>query len=100
MGTTCLNSFCDCWLIQVFAGFKIVLYLTEYPWITNSRATNHHAINTIFQSPVGCLFRRVDIAIAKNRYLYAGVLFYITDEGPIGHTLVHLRTCTAMDSKR
>ncbi|MNE84632.1 hypothetical protein D3C80_1815560 [compost metagenome] len=74
-----------------------MLHLFEKPWVANGRSSDHNAIYTvavfIFQGLLWC----IDISVSEDRDLYAWVIFYFPDQGPVSISLIHLHTGTAMD---
>src|SRR6267154_2151518 len=66
--------------IKVFAGFKVMFYLPENPWVANSGPANHHTINAKLHAPRGRLLRRINIPVSKNGDLYSRVLLYFADQ--------------------
>ena len=87
------------WGCHQFSGMQVVFNLPKNPGIANGCATNHDAIYAI---PV-FIFQRflwtINISIAKNGNMDAGIIFYFGNQRPVGLTFIHLRAGAAMDGK-
>src|ERR1035437_7997929 len=75
-----------------------MFYRPEDGWIAYYGSSNHNAIHTITVFLFQCLLRRIYIAITYNRNMHAGIVFNLSNEGPIGLSFVHLRTGSPMNS--
>src|ERR1700733_222677 len=83
-----IQPFGNGWRGECFPGIKVVLYLAEYPWITDSSAADHNAIYPIPVLVFEGFFRTVYISIAKDGYVYAGVFLDLSNKCPVGISFV------------
>src|SRR5580658_1913568 len=73
--------------------------LAEYPGVADRRATDHDAVDAKTFPVIRGFFRAVDIAVAKDGNMEAGIVFYPPDKGPIRLALVKLAAGTAVDGQ-
>ena len=66
------------------------LGLLEYPGVADCPAAYENAIHTIAATGFHGLLWSGDVAVAENRDMHAGIVFYLADEGPVGGALIHL----------
>src|ERR1700761_8494417 len=94
-----LHAFFQAWGRMKLSGFLKMLYLAKYPGITDRRTTDHDPVHTIpvpvFQRP----FRTVDIAVAEDGDMNAGIVLHFCDQRPVRVALVHLIARTSVDGQ-
>src|SRR5450432_3645995 len=93
------NAVFNGWSGQMLTRFNKMFYLAEYPRIANSSTANHYSIYAVTVFIFNCFFSRVNIAITKNGYFNARVIFYFANQCPVGFTFVHLCAGAAMNSQ-
>ena len=76
-----------------------MFYFAEHPGVTNGGTANHDAIYAVTVLIFKRFLRTVNIAVTKNGYMYAGVIFYFGYQCPVGFALIHLRPCAAMNGQ-
>src|ERR1700754_3487557 len=81
---------------KVFAGRKKMFYLIEDPGITNCSTSYHYPIHSVTVPVQTGLFRRVDVPVAKDGNVDAGVFPDFCDQRPVGFSLVQLRPGSTM----
>ena len=94
------NPVCDTHLRQKFPSVEIVLYFLEYPRMTICGTAYHHAVNPISVKVFFCLLRRIYVAVSDNGDAHPRVFLYLSDQGPVCFSLVHLAACASVNSKR
>src|SRR6218665_2752404 len=94
-----IHSFFCCWRSKMFTSVYKMFDLVEDPWIADSSAADHNAINTITVFISKRFFRAVYITISEDRDLNARVILHFADQRPIGLAFIHLCTCKPMDRK-
>src|SRR5579863_6480584 len=84
---------------QTFPGIQIMPGLAEDPGITDRRAADHDAVDPKAVLVIRGFFGTVDIAIAEDRDLDPGVVFYPAYEGPVRFSFVKLTSGTAVNGQ-
>src|SRR5258705_12360922 len=83
---------------KMLTCFNKMFDLVEYPWITNGGTSDHNSIYSIPVFILNCFFRRINIAISKNGNGDPWIVFYFTDQRPVGFTFIHLYSSTPVNS--
>ncbi len=83
--------------VNLFAECEFLA--TEYPRTSEGGATNHDGIDAISVEGFVCLVQRLNVAIANDGDMDAGIALYFTDEGPIGIACVHLTAGATMNGQ-
>src|ERR1043166_10021968 len=84
---------------QVFAGLYKMLDFVKNPGVTDSGPANHNPVHAIAFLISYRFLRRINITIAKDGNLYAGIVFYFGNRAPVGHTFIQLAASTAMNGE-
>ena len=82
---------------QMFAGIEIMPDLAEDPGIADRGAADHDAVDAKTVPVLRGFFGAVDVAVAKDRDMDAGIFLYPADKGPVRLALVELAPGSAMD---
>src|SRR5438270_6787284 len=90
----------DGWRRKVGACLQIMFYFIEYPGIADGGAADHDAVNSIPVTVDLCFLRGVDISVAEDGDMDAGIFFYFGDKGPVCLAFIQLRPGPAMNGQR
>ncbi len=74
--------------------------MTEQPWFSHGCPTNHDPVHSETVKGLLCFHRIGNIPITNDGNMHSGIVLHLSDEGPVGCSLIHLCPGSTMDGKR
>src|SRR5574344_1125523 len=85
--------------LVVPACVEVCTHILEEPRLTKGGTSNHYSVHSIVLKGICSLLCRTNISIAYHRYVHARICFDLTNECPVGVSLIHLTASATMNGQ-